>query len=184
MQESAENQQESMADGLSPLSHDELLALLKERAERFSVDGAHSYSDNHDTEEVIVFSQGNTQYAVSLEALGEIRTIAKLTDLPLVNSAILGVTNVRGRIVPLYRLSDNTQSDKAVKGFALVGHGAAAHLAIWAEDIVGTLKIKGSCIKSPPVSLLDRDYIRGVNSEGTVFLDLEKLVNNKKLYLA
>lgn len=184
MQESADHQQESMADGSRPLSQEELLALLKDRAQRFSLDGAHSYSDSHDTEEMIVFSQCDTQYAVSLETLGEIRTIIKLTDLPLVNPAILGVTNVRGRIVPLYLLSDRTVVDTPIKGFALVGHGAAAHLAIWAEDIVGTLKIKGSCIKTPPVSLLDRDYIRGVNSEGIVFLDLEKLVNNKKLYLA
>lgn len=170
------------------LSKAELMAILKERAVRFSADGLNEQAESADREEMVVFSQYETQYAVPLEMLGEIRAITKLSTLPLVNPAILGVINVRGRIVPLYRLLDQTDAkdtlSTAIQGFALVGHSVATHLAIWAEDIVGTLKVKTSAIKAPPISLADRDYIRGVGSDGIVFLDLEKLVNNKKIYQA
>ncbi len=169
------------------LTKGEVVDILKERAQRFSLaDHADQsgHNDNEDLEEMIVFSQCSTQYAVPLEMLGEIRPIVRLTEMPLASKSILGVINVRGRIVPLYILTDDEQKNHNLQGFALVGHGIAAHLAIWAQDIVGTLKVKGSSIKAPPISLTDRDYIRGVGSDGMVYLDLEKFVNNQKLYLA
>lgn len=152
--------------------------ILKERAHRFRLSEQHIDAD---IEEMIVFEQGGTHYAIPLDLLAEIRSLNRITALPLVSAFIMGVINVRGRILPVYRFNHtNVFNDD---GFALVGYGMAAHVAIWADDILGTINVNKSDIKQAPVSF-SQNYVRGVSSSGMVFIDLEKLVNDKKFYMA
>lgn len=154
--------------------------VLKERALRF---GKVLDDEDEDLIEMIVFNQFDTSYAVPLEMLSETRTISRVTFLPLVSDAILGVINVRGRIVSIYKLS-NQEDKKITSGFALVGQGDASHVAIWAESITGTASVMASEIRNKPISLADKEYIKGVGSDGMIYLDLDKLITSKNLYTA
>ncbi len=169
---------------------------LNERAERFRREAT---SAHNETEEMIVFQENEERYAVPLRMLSEIRPITKLTSLPLVSKNILGVINFRGKIVTVYGLSDNTEKKPIEKfndtyagdiqygnrlGSALIGHGVAGNLALFADQVIGTISVSSSEIREAPISLISYDYIVGVGADGLIFLDLEKLVSNKNFYMA
>lgn len=169
---------------------------LNERAERFRREAT---SAHNETEEMIVFQENEERYAVPLRMLSEIRPITKLTSLPLVSKNILGVINFRGKIVTVYGLSDNTEKKPIEKfndtyagdiqygnrlGSALIGHGVAGNLALFADQVIGTISVSSSEIREAPISLISYDYIVGVGADGLIFLDLEKLVSNTNFYMA
>lgn len=161
------------------LSPEEKLRILNERAKKFR------HEENIEaeaTEEMIVFMQSSTQYAIPLQMLTEIRWVNQITRLAMVSPAIMGVINVRGRIVAVYAIGDMASEQDSC--FVLVGYGMAGHVAIAAEDIVGTVAVSKADIRAVPLSLHGKDYIAGVGKDGMIYLDLEKLVNNKKLYMA
>ena len=68
---------------------------LVERAERFRREES---TVHNETEEMIVFQEGDERYAIPLRMLSEIRPITRMTPLPLVSKNILGDINFRGKI--------------------------------------------------------------------------------------
>ncbi len=175
---------------------EQVLETLSERAERFRREESTAHNE---TEEMIVFQESDERYAIPLRMLAEIRPITKLTPLPLVSNNILGVINFRGKIVAIYGLSRDTYNKTSTtthdtasgevqhgnrRGSALIGHGIAGHLALFADQVIGTVSVAASEIREAPISLGAYDYILGVGADGLIFLDLAKLVNNQKFYMA
>lgn len=154
------------------LSDEAIESLLRERAERFS---CAVREDVDNLLEVIVFEQRGIRYALPLTTLAEIRPMQRLTSLPKVPSAIMGVINVRGRIVAIYSLGEwQVEYNKGISGSALIGCGAAASIALHADTVLGTEKVPVQSICTPPVSISSKPYISGIGGDGLVFLDLEK----------
>jgi purine-binding chemotaxis protein CheW len=192
---------EAMIEDIHPdqFDLDAINKTLSERAERFS------YSDDNqaenDAEEMIVFLQHKSTYAIPLRMLTELRKLSKLTPLPKTSDAIVGIINVRGRLVAVYKLNidsdsfessvddlnsddKNSQNDISSNKFVLIGHGVASEMAILADDIVGTREVSFNEIKQKPISLNDQDYIVGLGSDGLIFLDLERFVTNENCFMA
>lgn len=165
--------------------NDEQIKNLKERLLRFSV------SDDKDEDakaqtEMLIFSQAETHYAIALHTLTELRQLNRLTKLPKVKQSILGVINVRGRIVSVYQINQCQKdvSTSSVRRFALIGHGKANHAAFIAEEIIGTKWVDVDKIKQKPISLESQDYIIGLDSDGVVYLDIDKFIQTERHYLA
>ena len=161
--------------------------VLAERAARFRREENHSHEDK---EEMIVFEECGTRYAVPLRMFAEIRPITKMTALPLVSNNIRGLINFRGKIVAIYSLasslnkSADTSTAAKQQSSALIGYGVAGHVALFAESVVETINVSHAEICAVPISLSAYDYIAGVGSDGMIFLDMEKLVNNSQFYMA
>lgn len=163
---------------------DDDIKLLKERLARFSQSDA-SEEDIALTE-VLIFEQSDTRYAIALHALTELRQLSKVTKLPKVSAAIKGVINVRGRIVSVYQFNQQSGDDENTRKrqFALIGHGKANNLAFVADEIIGTKWVNPAQIKQKPISLANQEYITGLDSEGIVYLDIDKFMQKEKFYLA
>lgn len=168
------------------LSEQAINDILLKRAARYRNEENHAQED---IEEMIFFEEAGTRYAIPLHMLSEIRPAGRMTALPLVKQHILGLVNFRGKIVAIYSLAQcinqavhNSADQKT--GSILIGHGIAAHMAIFADNVVGTANIKSSDIHAPPISLCEYDYITGIGSDGLIFLNMEKLVKNTHFYLA
>ena len=173
--------------------------ILADRAARFSQSETDISLGN--TEEMIIFELADTSYAVPLGMLTELRALNKLTALPKVSPSIIGLINVRGRIVSVYKLTEKSSSDRSLnnnhdekdtetvqvnssKGFVLIGSGVSSSVALFADDITGTRMVSPDDIRQKPISLNDRDYIVGLGSDGLVYLDLEKFVSTERYYMA
>jgi CheY-like chemotaxis protein len=53
------------------------------------------------TEKLIGFSMFDTEYVIPLDEINEVLEVPKCTKLPRVKSWVLGVANVRGRLLPI-----------------------------------------------------------------------------------
>lgn len=161
------------------------IRLLMERLNRFSTSG--EKDDGEALTEMLLFEQAETCYALALHTLTELRQLTRITKLPKVKSNILGVINVRGRIVSVYQINQQVGIDVDLnkkRRFALIGHGKANHAAFMADEIIGTKWVSQAQIKQKPISLENQDYIIGLDSEGVVYLDIDKFIQADTYYTA
>lgn len=156
-------------------------AILSARAERLR---QNIEQESADYQDVIIFELNQERYAVSLDELSEIKKVRRFTVLPRISSTIAGIVNVRGRIVSLYWLSEHGNDKNVEDMFALVGSDDTSHIAILADNIIGTEKITTDGVRAVPLSLQDRAYITGVGDDGLVHLSINKILNQKNLYQA
>lgn len=157
--------------------NDDSIRILIDRLNRFSQ--SEQKDDDDELSEMLLFEQAETRYALALHTLTELRQLTRITKLPKVDSNILGLINVRGRIVSVYQINcqANTDIDLSKKRrFALIGHGKANHAAFIADEIIGTKWVSQSQIKQKPIALENQDYIIGLDSDGVVYLNIEKFV--------
>lgn len=169
---------EQLASGMDEqLPREVMEQVLLERAARF---GAEVQAEAEDHTEAIIFEQGTLRYAIPLARLAEIRPVQRMTILPGTSTSILGVINVRGRIVAVYSLADVERDyQREAGGYALIGQGEMAHVALHADSIIGAERISAAEIRMPPISIAGKDYITGIGREGVVFLDLEQFINHQ-----
>lgn len=59
-----------------------------------------------ETEKLIGFSLLETEYVISLSEISEVLEVPKCTKLPRVKSWVVGVANVRGRLLPIIDFAD------------------------------------------------------------------------------
>lgn len=157
--------------------NDDSIRILIDRLNRFSQ--SEQKDDDDELSEMLIFEQAETRYALALHTLTELRQLTRITKLPKVDSNILGLINVRGRIVSVYQINRqaNTDIDLSKKRrFALIGHGKANHAAFIADEIIGTKWVSQGQIKQKPIALENQDYIIGLDSDGVVYLNIEKFV--------
>ena len=156
---------------------DDNARILMDRLNRFSQ--SEKKDDGIELSEMLLFDQAKTRYALALHTLTELRQLTRLTKLPKVDNKILGVINVRGRIVSVYQINQQTGDELDLskkRRFALIGHGKANHAAFIADEIIGTKWVSQTQIKQKPIALENQDYIIGLDSDGIVYLNFEKFI--------
>jgi len=169
----------------SELTAEEKLTLLKARAktlarlpEETRVTGLQI--------EVAEFHLGEEIYALPSAAIREVYPLKGLTPLPCTPSFILGVINVRGRILPVVDLA-------SVFGMAKqqMPEQSTVILIKAGELEAGIVTDFGLSVRSlpvatiyPPLSTLTNSrvrYLQGVTSEGVAVLDAAKLLPSLRL---
>ena len=160
---------------------DDTIRILMDRLTRFSQ--SEKKDDGDELSEMLLFDQAETRYALALHTLTELRQLTRITKLPKVDSNILGVINVRGRIVSVYQINQQANGELDLnkkRRFALIGHGKANHAAFIADEIIGTKWVSQTQIKQKPIALENQDYIIGLDSDGVVYLNIDKFVQNNR----
>lgn len=164
---------------------DDNMRILMDRLNRFSI--SDKKDDAESLNEMLLFEQAETRYALALHTLTELRQLTRITKLPKVKNSILGVINVRGRIVSVYQINQQASIDidlSKKRRFALIGHGKANHAAFMADEIIGTKWVSQNQIKQKPISLENQDYIIGLDSDGVVYLDIDKFIQSDIHHIA
>lgn len=158
--------------------------VLARRAERYrKVEERQSAN----TVDLVVFRRLDDTYAVSLEALEEIRMAQNLTPLPGVKPAIRGIINVRGHIVAVHDLASVDTKDAAMPDipWVVIGRGGDTSLAIVADEVHGVIRPVEKSIRPVPLSMKGRDTgFQGVLDDGTLILDFDGLLRSEEFFLA
>jgi purine-binding chemotaxis protein CheW len=144
---------------------------------------------------VTVFVAGE-EVGLPVERVREIVEIRPVTRVPSMPPAILGVTNVRGRVVPVIDLAAALHLAEGVQGkwscFALVEvpyDGEAMTLALHADSIGQVLDLSDAEVLPPPTfgTRVQLDYLSGVAAVGQRFallLALDKVLSPGELLAA
>lgn len=139
--------------------------------------------------EVLEFLLAYETYAVESRYVREVYPLKELTPLPGTAPFVLGIANVRGRILSVidikrfFELPEKSLTD--LNKLVIIREGGM-ELGILADAIVGVRSIPAAEIHPSLPTLTDirADYLRGVTKERIVVLDARKLLSDRKIVSA
>ena len=136
--------------------------------------------------EVLEFRLAEERYAVEIRHVSEVYPLKDLTPLPGTPAFVLGVVNVRGRILPVvdlkkfFELPEEGLTD--LHRIILV-EGNGLYLGLLADATVGVRSIPVGSLQAslPTLTGIRSDYLKGVTAERLVVLDVSRLMADSNL---
>jgi purine-binding chemotaxis protein CheW len=129
--------------------------------------------------QLVVFSLDEHYYALNLSAVERTERMVEVTPLPQAPEIVVGVINVRGRIIPVlnirkrFRLPERTA---ALTDQLLMARTARRTIAFTVDNVLGVVERKEQEIIEPASVLPGIEYVKGVVkfADGMIFIhDLE-----------
>jgi purine-binding chemotaxis protein CheW len=136
--------------------------------------------------ELLEFRLAQERYALEARFVREVSTFKDLTPLPCCPPFVLGIVNMRGRILPVFDLKKFF--DLPEKGLTdlhriiLVGDNDL-ELGLLADMIVGVRSIPAAALQDslPTLTGVRGDYLKGVTAERLVVLDLAHILADPRI---
>lgn len=136
--------------------------------------------------ELLEFRLAQERYAIETNHVIEVYPLKNLTSIPGTPSFVLGVVNVRGRIIPVidikkfFDLPDKGLTD--LHRIILVS-GNGLELGLLADSIVGvqTIPMHSLQVSLPTLTDIRSDYLKGVTAERLVVLDLIRILTDPRI---
>lgn len=136
--------------------------------------------------EILEFRLASERYAVETRHVQEVYPLRELTPLPCTPPFVLGVVNVRGRILPVLDLKKFFElPERGLTDLHRIIRvsGNDLDLGLLADVVVGTRNIAADSLQPslPTLTGIRQDYLRGVNDERLVVLDLARILSDPKI---
>jgi len=162
-------------------------AVLKKRAEALAKELTDEGSGKGKYE-VVEFILAYELYGIKSSFVQEVYPLKDFTPLPGTPPFLLGITNIRGRIVSvvdikkLFNLPDRGITD--LNRVIIIENGDS-ELGILADRIMGIQNISDNDFKTNLMITSDTlgSYIHGVTEDKLIVLDVEKIFNDKRLII-
>ena len=136
--------------------------------------------------EVAEFILAEERYGIELKFIVEVYDLKDLTRLPCTPPFILGVMNVRGKIITvvdikkLFELPDRglTELNKVI-----IVHASGMEAGILADVISGVRSVPVSKIQPalPTLTGIRAEYIKGVTGDQLVILNMEHIFSDERI---
>jgi purine-binding chemotaxis protein CheW len=163
------------------------LTILSERARK----NAYRHSEQPPQGEtllVVTFRLIPERYCIGSAFVTEVLPLKEITPIPGVPPFVLGVMNVRGKIISVINLkkffnlkeTGITESNKII-----VVKQNHMEFGIVTDVITGTCALILSTLSAPPVTLnhIGAEYVKGVTPDGLILLDIVAILNDKSLII-
>lgn len=136
--------------------------------------------------EVLEFRVAQERYALETRYVREVHPLKNLTPLPCTPAFVLGIVNVRGRILPVldlkkfFGLPENGLTD--LHWIILVGE-KDFELGLLADVSVGvrTIPVKSVQPPLPTLTGIGAEYLKGITAERLVVLDMGRILADPKI---
>jgi purine-binding chemotaxis protein CheW len=164
---------------------EEKLAVLKTRAQRLARPLEEAAAASLQLE-VIEFYLGAEPYALPSTSVREVYPLKGLTPLPCTPPFVLGVMNVRGRILPVVDLTSLlglTKQRLSEQSTVILMRAGELEVGVVTDLVIGVRSLPLITLH-PPLSTLANSrahYLRGITSEGLVVIDATKLLGSIRL---
>ena len=136
--------------------------------------------------EVLEFRLASERYAVETRHIQEVHPFRELTPLPCTPAFVLGVVNVRGRILPVHDIKTffglPEQGLTDLHRIILV-HGHDLELGLLADVTVGVRKVKADDLQPTLATFtgIHAEYLLGIDAERLVVLHLDRILSDPKI---
>ena len=159
--------------------------ILRERAKALAVE-LKGKEGLDELLEIVEFRLAQERYAIETAYVREVYPLEDLTPLPCTPAFVLGLVNVRGRILPVIDLKKFF--DLPPEGITdlhriLLVKSAEMEFGILADTIVGVRRIPVGAIQPsvPTLTGIRAEYLKGVTAEHLVILDITKMLADPKI---
>ena len=138
--------------------------------------------------ELLEFRLASERYAVESRLVQEVHPLRDLTPLPCTPPFVLGIVNVRGRILPVLDLKkffDLPERGLTDLHRIILVRGNDLELGLLADVIVGVRCVAADSLQTslPTLTGIGADFLKGVSDERLVVLDLDRILLDPKIIL-
>ena len=138
------------------------------------------------TLDLLEFRLASERYGLETRYVHEVHPLRELTPLPCTPEFVLGIVNVRGRILPVLDLKKFFQlPDQGLTDLHRIIHlrGNGLELGLLADVMVGVRRVPLDRLQLslPTLTGIRAEYLKGVTDERLVVLDLERLLSDPKI---
>lgn len=147
--------------------------------------------------QLIVFKLGGQEYALRIDQVKEVVATPHISAVPLTESYIRGVANVRGNILAIIDLEErfgllkHTTETQRAEPFTLVVESEEVKMGILSREVPNTLSVSEASIDDSPNLIKDntagKDYIKGIVKQGErliILVDIMKVISKDEVGLA
>lgn len=136
--------------------------------------------------EVLEFRLASERYALESRLVLEVQPLREFTPLPGTPPFVLGIVNVRGRILPVLDLKkffDLPEQGLTDLHRIILVRGNDLELGILADIIVGVRSIAVESLQPslPTLTGIRADYLKGIGEDRLVVLDLDRILSDPKI---
>lgn len=158
--------------------------ILKARAKALARE-AEDGEEGKESIEVVEFLLAYEKYAIESSFVREVYPLKELTPLPCTPPFVLGIINVRGRIlsvIDVKKFFDLPEKGLTDLNKIIIVHTDEIEFGILADSILGVRWIPLAEIQPslPTLTGIRAEYLKGVTKERLVVLDAEKILYDKR----
>ena len=146
------------------------------------------YDEKNIGQEYLVFTLGAEEYGIEILKVQEIRGYERVTRIANTPDFILGVTNLRGVIVPIIVLRVKFDFPTAVNTVIIILNLSERVVGIIVDGVSDVTSLTNDQIRpAPDFSVtLSTEYLLGlgtVDDRMLILVDIEKLLNSEEMQL-
>lgn len=161
-------------------------ALLRLRAKQLSHIEKVDFRDKEKSIEVVEFNIFCETYALELTYIREVHPVKDYTPLPCSPNFIIGLINVRRKVLSLIDLCyffDLPKMEQIIGKKAIILEQGDMEFGILTDEITGVSTIRLNDIQPPLPTLtkVRQEFLQGVTNQGLIILDVKKLFEYKPL---
>jgi purine-binding chemotaxis protein CheW len=171
---------------MSQSEHSEAERILRERARKL----ARPAQEPPATEqiELLEFRLARERYAVESRHVQEVYPLRDLTPLPDTPPFLLGLVNVRGRILPVFdlrKLFELPEQGLTDMHRIVLVRGNDLELGLLADVIVGVHDVARDSLQPslPTLTGIRAQYLLGVTDEHLIVLDLDRILADPRILI-
>jgi purine-binding chemotaxis protein CheW len=136
--------------------------------------------------EVLEFRLAQERYAIESRFVQEVHSLKELTPVPCTPPFVVGIVNVRGRIVPVFELKkflDLPERGLTDLHYILLVRGNDCEVGLLVDVIVGLRSISFDELQPtlPTLTGVRSDCLKGVTPEPVIVLDLERILSDPRI---
>jgi len=144
--------------------------------------------------QIIVFKQGEEEYALHIDQIKEVVITPNITRMPQTPAFVRGVANIRGNIIAIVNLEEmfglkQTHSTTEGKNFTLVVESEDLKMGILVNEVPNTLSVTqkdfDESVNIIQDSKVNNNYIRGIiksNKRLIILIDIFKVIDHELLH--
>lgn len=179
------NKMKTESTTTSERNNDQTKNILKERADLLKIKTKEEDLSD-EIMEGVGFILADEKYAIDSNYVSEVTLLKELTPLPCTPEFILGIINVRGKIISVIDLKKFFNLPERgitnLNRVIIVKH-QGVELGILTDEIVGSMQIYLNKLQSKITTITEvqDDFIIGVTEERLIVLDIKEFLLNEKL---
>lgn len=160
---------------------------LKARAERLATPIA-TEASREVTLSALYFERAGRRYAIEARFVVEVQHAGRVSRVPRAQAALIGVTNLRGDVLPVFDLAvleGNRAATPEHPELVVLGE-AQPDLALLVDGECDVVQLLPSALEEPRAlgDLPHARFVRGVSADARLFLDGRAVLRDRKIFVA
>jgi purine-binding chemotaxis protein CheW len=135
--------------------------------------------------QLVVFAMAKELYGVSIQSVHEIVKVPDITQVPDAPGYLVGVINLRGKIIPVIDLRKRLNlsgAERTKTSRVLITENEGRFVGLLVDAVSEVLKLPPEAVEAPPemISSIGVEYITGVAKRELrliILLDLKKVLS-------